>query len=199
MRRMCRPATRAPSDDPLAALSDQQRRMLPLIVEGKTNREIAAALFVSEHTVKAYVSDVLRKLRLTRRSQVAALIARRLVGDGSRGRVSDGRARGSSRGTGRGRACGDGADVVVTRAGASHGVTTPAAGLSRPVSRGTDSMAPSQLGRRTTWRPSCAATLTARRSATSTPRSARSDTNCCLRRTVGRVSNWPGSERPTSW
>jgi two-component system response regulator DevR len=63
-------------DDPLAALSEQERRILPLIAEGKTNREIAAALFLSEHTVKTYVSDMLKRLHLHRRAEAAAFIAR---------------------------------------------------------------------------------------------------------------------------
>jgi two-component system response regulator DevR len=61
---------------PLAVLSEQERRIVPLIADGKTNRDIAAALHLSEHTVKAYVSDILRKLRLSRRSQAAALVSR---------------------------------------------------------------------------------------------------------------------------
>src|SRR5439155_10426822 len=64
-------------DERLAQLSDQERRILPLIAEGKTNREIAEALSLSEHTVKIYVSDLLSKLRCKRRSPSAALIARR--------------------------------------------------------------------------------------------------------------------------
>ena len=68
---------RAVEDERLAQLSDQERRILPLIAEGKTNREIAEALSLSEHTVKIYVSDLLSKLRCKRRSQAAALIARR--------------------------------------------------------------------------------------------------------------------------
>lgn len=63
-------------EDPLAALSEQERRILPLIAEGKTNREIAAALYLSEHTVKTYVSDLLKRLRLHRRAEAAAFIAR---------------------------------------------------------------------------------------------------------------------------
>lgn len=62
--------------DPLAALSEQERRIVPLIAEGKTNRDIASVLHLSEHTVKAYVSGILRKLRLSRRAQAAALISR---------------------------------------------------------------------------------------------------------------------------
>ena len=62
--------------DPLAALSEHERRIVPMIAAGKTNREIAAEMHLSEHTVKAYVSDILRKLRLTRRAQAAALVSR---------------------------------------------------------------------------------------------------------------------------
>ena len=63
------------ANDPLAGLSEQQRRILPLIAEGKTNREIAAELYLSEHTVKTYVSTILQKLQLTRRAEAAAYIA----------------------------------------------------------------------------------------------------------------------------
>jgi two-component system response regulator DevR len=64
-------------DDPLAGLSEQERKILPLIAEGKTNREIATALYLSEYTVKTYVSSLLQKLHLARRSEAAAFIARR--------------------------------------------------------------------------------------------------------------------------
>jgi DNA-binding NarL/FixJ family response regulator len=64
-------------EDPLLALSDQERRILPLLAEGKTNREIAAELYLSEHTVKTYVSNILQKLHLSRRAEAAAFIARR--------------------------------------------------------------------------------------------------------------------------
>ena len=62
--------------DPLAALSEQERKILPLIAQGKTNREIGAELFLSEHTVKRYISDILQKLHLVRRAEAAAFIAR---------------------------------------------------------------------------------------------------------------------------
>jgi len=65
---------RAPAaHDPLEQLSDQERRILALIGEGLTNREIAARLFLAEKTVKNYVSNVLSKLGLQRRTQVAVL------------------------------------------------------------------------------------------------------------------------------
>jgi DNA-binding NarL/FixJ family response regulator len=65
---------RAPkAADPLEQLSDQERKILALIGEGLTNREIAARLFLAEKTVKNYVSNVLAKLGLQRRTQVAVL------------------------------------------------------------------------------------------------------------------------------
>jgi two-component system response regulator DevR len=57
-------------------LSEQERKILPLIAEGKTNRQIAGELFLSEHTVKTYVSNLLKKLQLVRRAEAAAYIAR---------------------------------------------------------------------------------------------------------------------------
>jgi two-component system, NarL family, response regulator DevR len=62
--------------DPLAGLSTQERNILPLIADGQTNREIAGTLSLSEHTVKTYISHILEKLQLTRRSELAALITR---------------------------------------------------------------------------------------------------------------------------
>ena len=65
---------RAPAKaDPLESLSIQERRILGLIGEGLTNREIAGRLFLAEKTVKNYVSNVLAKLGLQRRTQVAVL------------------------------------------------------------------------------------------------------------------------------
>ena len=65
--------------DPLvqAGLSEQERKILPLIADGKTNREIAAELCLSERTVKSYVSNILQKLKLTRQTEAAAFAARR--------------------------------------------------------------------------------------------------------------------------
>jgi two-component system response regulator DevR len=62
-------------DNPLAVLTDQERRVLALITEGLTNREIGAQLFLAEKTVKNYVSSLLAKLGLGRRAQAAALAA----------------------------------------------------------------------------------------------------------------------------
>lgn len=61
--------------DKLSELSEQERRILGLIAEGKTNREIAASVFLSEKTVKNYVSTILSKLGMERRAQAAAFMA----------------------------------------------------------------------------------------------------------------------------
>ncbi|QYC45614.1 Transcriptional regulatory protein DevR (DosR) [Nonomuraea coxensis DSM 45129] len=62
--------------DPLAALSEQERHILDLIGEGLTNRQIGERLFLAEKTVKNYVSNLLSKLNMQRRTQAAALAAR---------------------------------------------------------------------------------------------------------------------------
>ncbi len=64
-------------DDPLSALTEQEHKILLLIAEGKTNKEIADEVFLSDKTVKNYVSNILSKLNLRRRSEAAAFIARR--------------------------------------------------------------------------------------------------------------------------
>ena len=63
--------------DELAVLTDQERKILGLIAEGKTNKEIAEEIFLSDKTVKNYVSSILGKLNLRRRSEAAAFIAER--------------------------------------------------------------------------------------------------------------------------
>ena len=55
------------------ALSAQEQRVLALVVEGRTNKEIAAALGLSDKTVKNYLSNVFQKLGISRRAQAAAL------------------------------------------------------------------------------------------------------------------------------
>jgi two-component system, NarL family, response regulator DevR len=65
----------APADD-LAGLSEQERRILDLISEGLTNRQIGERMFLAEKTVKNYVSNVLLKLGMSRRSEAAAYAAR---------------------------------------------------------------------------------------------------------------------------
>ncbi len=59
-----------------APLSAQEQRVVVLVAEGKTNREIAADLALSEKTVKNYLANVFDKLKVSRRSQIAALIAK---------------------------------------------------------------------------------------------------------------------------
>ena len=63
----------------LDQLTDQERRILELIAEGLTNRQIAERLFLAEKTVKNYVSSVLAKLGLERRTQAAVLASKLLA------------------------------------------------------------------------------------------------------------------------
>jgi len=72
MRRMRDQATAA---DPLAGLTDQERRILALIGEGLTNRQIGDRLFLAEKTVKNYVSALFAKLGMQRRAQAATYAA----------------------------------------------------------------------------------------------------------------------------
>jgi DNA-binding NarL/FixJ family response regulator len=65
--------------DELAALTAQEQRILLLVAEGKTNKEIATEVFLSDKTVKNYVSSILSKLNLERRAQAAAFMARHRV------------------------------------------------------------------------------------------------------------------------
>jgi DNA-binding NarL/FixJ family response regulator len=65
----------------LRSLTEQERRILEYVAEGLTNREIAARMFLAEKTVKNYVSSVLAKLGLERRTQAAVLATRLLGGD----------------------------------------------------------------------------------------------------------------------
>ena len=62
--------------DPLAELTLQERRILDLIADGLTNRQIAEIMFLAEKTVKNYVSHLLAKLGMARRSEAAAYAAR---------------------------------------------------------------------------------------------------------------------------
>lgn len=69
--------------DELAALTDQERILLGHIAEGLTNRQIAEQMFLAEKTVKNYVSSILAKLGLERRTQ-AAVLASKLLGPAPR-------------------------------------------------------------------------------------------------------------------
>jgi DNA-binding NarL/FixJ family response regulator len=62
--------------DELAELTSQERKILLLVADGKTNKEIAAEVFLSDKTVKNYVSSILSKLNLQRRAQAAAFVAK---------------------------------------------------------------------------------------------------------------------------
>jgi DNA-binding NarL/FixJ family response regulator len=75
-RVMARLRERTVSVDRLAALSDQERRVLDLVAEGLTNRQIAERMFLAEKTAKNYVSSILAKLGMHTRAQVAAYAAR---------------------------------------------------------------------------------------------------------------------------
>ncbi len=68
-----------PADDPFQALSPQEDRILEMIGDGLTNREIAERLSLSEKTIKNYVSEIYAKLHIQHRSQASSLVtARRL-------------------------------------------------------------------------------------------------------------------------
>jgi DNA-binding NarL/FixJ family response regulator len=67
--------------DELKSLTAQERRILELVAEGLTNRQIGERLFLAEKTVKNYMSNVLSKLGLERRTQ-AAVLASRLLREG---------------------------------------------------------------------------------------------------------------------
>ncbi|MEJ7844923.1 MAG: response regulator transcription factor [Acidimicrobiales bacterium] len=67
---------RPPEQDELAGLTDQERHILDLVAEGLTNRQIGERLFLAEKTVKNYMSGLLAKLGMSRRSEAAAYAAR---------------------------------------------------------------------------------------------------------------------------
>ena len=75
LERMRRIATQDDPDE-LSSLTQQERKILALVAEGKTNKEIAAEVFLSDKTVKNYVSSILSKLNLERRAQAAAFVAK---------------------------------------------------------------------------------------------------------------------------
>lgn len=66
----------APADDRLAQLTDQERRILDLIARGMTNRQIGNELHLAEKTVKNYVSNLLAKLGMSRRTEAAVFATR---------------------------------------------------------------------------------------------------------------------------
>jgi DNA-binding NarL/FixJ family response regulator len=70
-------------DEKLARLSPQEERILTLVADGKTNKEIGEALHLAEKTVKNYVSSILSKLEVARRAEAAAYLARHTTTPGS--------------------------------------------------------------------------------------------------------------------
>ena len=84
LERVRRMATGGVSDE-LAQLTAQERKILALVAEGKTNKEIAGEIFLSDKTVKNYVSSILSKLNLERRAQAAAFVAKHHGGSGGGG------------------------------------------------------------------------------------------------------------------
>src|ERR1041385_3024078 len=72
-RAMARIRDGAPAPDELKSLTDQERRILEYVTQGMTNREIAQEMVLADKTVKNYVSSVLSKLGLERRTQAAVL------------------------------------------------------------------------------------------------------------------------------
>jgi two-component system response regulator DevR len=72
-------------DEKLARLSPQEERILSLVADGKTNREVGEELSLAEKTVKNYVSSILSKLEVARRAEAAAYLARHTTTPGSQG------------------------------------------------------------------------------------------------------------------
>jgi two-component system, NarL family, response regulator DevR len=70
-------------DEKLARLSPQEERILSLVADGKTNREIGDELHLAEKTVKNYVSSILSKLEVARRAEAAAYLARHTTTPGT--------------------------------------------------------------------------------------------------------------------
>ena len=68
---------RGKDDDKLDQLTNQEQRILDLVAQGKTNKEISQEVNLSDKTVKNYVSNILGKLEVARRSQAAAYVAER--------------------------------------------------------------------------------------------------------------------------
>ncbi len=67
-------------DERIAKLSPQEHRILDLIAEGKTNRQIGAEMFLAEKTVKNYVSNLLAKMGFSRRTEAAVYATRARTG-----------------------------------------------------------------------------------------------------------------------
>jgi DNA-binding NarL/FixJ family response regulator len=75
-RQVARLQDRVADEDPAAALTGQEKRVLELIGQGLTNRQIAERMFLAEKTAKNYVSSLLAKLGMHRRTEAAAFAVR---------------------------------------------------------------------------------------------------------------------------
>ena len=82
LERIRRIASGSQEADELSQLTGQERKILLLVAEGMTNKEIAAEIFLSDKTVKNYVSSILAKLNLERRAQAAAFVAKHRLDHG---------------------------------------------------------------------------------------------------------------------
>ncbi len=82
LERIRRIATGTSENDEISQLTSQERKILLLVAEGKTNKEIASEIFLSDKTVKNYVSSILAKLNLERRAQAAAFVAKHRIDRG---------------------------------------------------------------------------------------------------------------------
>jgi DNA-binding NarL/FixJ family response regulator len=72
-------------DERIARLSKQEREVLVLIAEGLSNKQIGERMFLAEKTIKNYVTSVLSKMGMTRRTEAAVYAARHLSPDGTEG------------------------------------------------------------------------------------------------------------------
>ncbi len=76
-----REASRKAEDEAFASLNDQELKIISLLAKGKTNKEIAADVYLSEKTVRNYVSSILSKLHLSTRAEAAAYAVKHRVQD----------------------------------------------------------------------------------------------------------------------
>ena len=76
-----REASRKAEEEAFASLTDQELRILSLVAKGKTNKEIAEAIYLSEKTVRNYVSSIFSKLDLSTRAEAAAYAVKHNVED----------------------------------------------------------------------------------------------------------------------
>jgi two-component system response regulator DevR len=76
-----REASRKAEDEAFGSLSDQELKILSLVAKGKTNKEIAETIFLSEKTVRNYVSSILSKLHLSTRAEAAGYAVQHHVTD----------------------------------------------------------------------------------------------------------------------